>query len=180
MKKIISILLLCCGIFCFSACGNGSAVAEVNGKSLDLASYEAYMENLEAIYAANATDLPEDITDSVLEQMVYEELLLQSAAEKDCLPTDAEAAAYFESEMTELYGSLAEGLAQLERFGVAEDFFRNQYRMRLTENNLTALLTEEAEMNPDAGTGDSALLLTSYMAEREKEAEIVYHYEKIK
>ena len=146
MKRTICILFLGLLALLFGGCGEQS-VAEVNGEAISLEQFENYWENLSGIYGANDETLDDSLKETVVEQLVYDTLLEQAAAELDCLPSAEEEETYYREQMAADYGSYEEGLAVIEEYGLDEDFFRYQYRCRLCEEKIMAVLSEEEDVS---------------------------------
>ena len=146
MKKTIFILFLGLLTLLLGGCG-GKSVAEVNGEAISYEQFEKYWENLSGIYEANDETIDDSLKETVVEQLVYDTLLAQTAAELDCLPSAEEEETYYREKMAEDYGSYEEGLAVIEEYGLDEDFFRYQYRCRLYEEKIMSVLGEEEDVS---------------------------------
>lgn len=147
MKKItVAVLLMLLAVFA-AACGN-SNVAEVNGEGITVAEFNAYWDNLSGIYKANEETLEDsgDMKETVVDQLVYYRLLEQAAKETDCWPTEDEAQTYFEEQLAGLYGTYDEGLEEIKTYGLDQDFFFNQYRYKLAEENIKDSLAAEESL----------------------------------
>ena len=185
MKKSFFIILLVLSLFLMGGCGEKN-VAEVNGESISYEQFEVYWENLSGIYEANDESLDDSMKETVVDQLIYDKLLEQTAKELDCLPSDEEEEAYYKEEMAENYGSYEEGLSVLEEYGLEEPFFCYQYRCRLYEEKIMDCLgaeedisvsDEEAQELYDADPSlydwriVSRLLVTPYAADGETETD---------
>lgn len=146
MKKIWIAVLLLLSLLMFSGCGE-KVVAEVNGEAVSAADFAAYWDNLSKIYEANQEVLADDMKQTVVEQLVYDALLAQVATELDCLPSEAEVKVYYEEEMALGYGSYENGLSMVDDYDLDEDFFRHQYRCRLYEEKIMAVLGKDEDVS---------------------------------
>lgn len=146
MKKIFLILCICLLTFFSGGCGEKN-IAEVNGEPISDDQFEQYWENLSRIYEANDEPLDDTMKETVAEQLVYDTLLAQAAAELDCVPSDEEAEEHYKEQMAEDYGSYEEGLAVIEEYGLDESFFRYQYRCRLYEEKMMACLSVDEDVS---------------------------------
>ena len=143
------IVLLCCllALTLTAACGGDTAVATVNGEKVTVKEFNYYWENLSGIYAANDETLDDSLKETVAEQLVYYELLEQTAAKLDCLPAADEAQAYFEEQLANVYGSYEKGLEEIKNYGLDQDFFYAQYRYELMENKIKVLLGKKENVS---------------------------------
>ena len=126
MILILSLAVLACG------CG-GKTVAEVNGEEITYEDFSFYWDNLSKIYEANDETLSDEMKGAVAEQMVYDTLLEQVAAELDVLPTAEEEESYYLAKIELDYGSYEDAMDLINEHDLDEDFFRHQYRCRLYE-----------------------------------------------
>jgi hypothetical protein len=131
-----------------TACGS-SNVAVVNGEGITVEAFNNYWANLEGIYGANdeTLDDSDEMKEIVINQLVYYLLLEQAAKEMECWPTEDEAQTFFEEQLTSQYGCYDEGLAEIETYRLDQDFFFNQYRYMLAEENIKDVLASEAELS---------------------------------
>lgn len=164
---------------------DGNNVAVVNGEGISVKAFDAYWENLDGIYTANGETLDgsDKMKKTVVDQLVYYQLLEQTAMEMDCWPTGEEAQTYFEEQLASLYGSYEEGLEEIKTYHLDQDFFLNQYRYTLAEENIKEALaakedltvtTEEAQKIYDADPVSyntrviSHILIAPYAADNRK------------
>lgn len=147
IKKATAAILLLFLAFFAAACGN-SQVAEVNGEGITVTEFNDYWDNLKGIYAANDETLQDsaEMKETVVDQLVYYQLLKQAAKTKDCWPTEEEAQTYFEEQLGSLYGTYGEGLEEIETYHLDQDFFFNQYRYMLAEENIKDSLAAEEDL----------------------------------
>lgn len=147
IKKTTAVVLLLLLAFFAAACGNNS-VAEVNGEGITVAEFNDYWDNLKGIYEANNETLEDsaEMKETVVNQLVYYRLLKQAAKAKDCWPTEEETQTYFEEQLAALYGTYDEGLAEIETYCLDQNFFFNQYRYMLAEENIKDTLAAEEDL----------------------------------
>ncbi|HMM06344.1 MAG TPA: peptidylprolyl isomerase [Clostridiales bacterium] len=147
MKKPTAVILLLFLAFFLTACG-GAHVAEVNGEGITVAEFDEYWDNLRVIYEANDETLEDsaEMKETVVNQLVYYRLLKQTAITKDCWPTEEETQTYFEEQLAALYGTYGEGLEEIETYHLDQDFFFNQYRYMLAEENIKDSLAAEEDL----------------------------------
>ncbi len=145
-KATAAVLLLLLSLFA-AACGN-SLVAEVNGEGITTAEFNDYWDNLKGIYEANGETLEDsaEMKETVVDQLVYYQLLKQAAKAKDCWPTEEETQTYYEEQLAALYGTYSEGLEEIETYGLDQDFFFNQYRYMLAEEKIKESLAAEENL----------------------------------
>ncbi|MGM9568046.1 MAG: peptidylprolyl isomerase [Clostridia bacterium] len=146
MKKTFFAVFLSLSLLILGGCGE-KTVAEVNGESISYDQFEMYWENLSKIYEANDEVLDDSLKETVVEQLVYDTLLEQTAKELDCLPSGDEEETYYKEQMADNYGSYEEGMSVIEEYGLDESFFRYQYRCRLYEEKIMACLGAEEDMS---------------------------------
>lgn len=147
MKKWIVMVFILMLAASAAACGS-SNVAVVNGEGITVETFNDYWETLDGIYTANdeTLDDSDEMKETVINQLVYYQLLEQTAVEMDCWPTDEEAQTYFEEQLASLYGSYDEGLEEIETYELDQDFFLNQYRYTLAEENIKDALAAEEDL----------------------------------
>lgn len=150
MKKVTAIILSAVLLVALAGCGKGQAIAKVNGTTIYENAYTNYVDNMMLLYEINGQTLDTSefnyLKESIVNELVNQELVLQAAKELDCMPTSSEIDAYFDEQLAALYGSAETGQSLIKQNGLELDFFRDGYTITLCQEKIQEALVPENTM----------------------------------
>lgn len=152
MKKILGFILIFVLSLTLSGCG-GKTIATVNGDKISEKTYQAYLDNIIALYEANGMKLTDDdllqMRSYIVEELINQRLIVQAAHEKGISPTEKEVQKYFEEQLALTYGDAQKGLDLIESSGLDADFFKASYKISLLQTKIAEQLVPESTMTDE-------------------------------